>query len=258
VPAVPTEECPSLPANYAIPPYEPQILRLAQAAQPRVHPTVHFSDDQWRHYRHAYFRLCEQVDAQIGAILAAVQETGLARDTVIIFTSDHGDGLGAHRWNQKWALYEEPTRIPLIVSWPGGAPPGQVDHTHLISNGLDLVPTICDYAGIAPPTGLLGRSVRPLVEGGAAPAWPDQVVAETAWDKTVLPRSAGRMLRTARHKYVAYSWGQHREQLFDLTEDPGELVNLAVDAHYRSLLREHRERLAHWCEQTDDTFRVPE
>ncbi|TDE09246.1 sulfatase [Jiangella asiatica] len=250
---VPTEQCPSLPANFAAAPDEPQLLRIVRARFPRQHPTDGWSDDLWRQYRHAYYRLCERVDTQIGMVLDALRESGHVEDTVVVLSSDHGDGMGAHHWNQKWALYEEAVRVPFIVSWKGVTRPGHVDTDTLVSSGLDLLPTLCDYAGIEPPDGLRGHSVRPAAEGREHDG-PAYVVTETSWDPAVLPHSRGRMLRTARYKYVLYSWGQHREQLFDLHDDPGEMVNLVRDASHRDVLDEHRKLLAAWCDQTGDDF----
>jgi arylsulfatase A-like enzyme len=183
------------------------------------------------------------VDAQIAQVLDALRRAGLEEETVVVFTSDHGDLDAAHRLEHKSILYEEAARVPLIVSQKGVTKPGVVNDTHLVSVGLDLIPTFCDYAGIEPPDGLHGRSVRPLAEGRSVDAWRDQVVVESR---------AGRMIRTDRFKYVVYESGAHREQLIDLAEDPGEMVNLAEEPKYRDVLNEHRKRLRAWVEETGD------
>ena len=188
-----------------------------------------FTDADWRQYRHAYYRLIEKVDAEIGRILAALQESGLAENTVVIFSSDHGDGLGAHRWNQKWALYEESVRVPFILKFGAHTSTGRVVTEPLVAASLDLFPTVCDFAGVTPPPNLLGRSLRPFIEGNPD-TWRDYVVTETCFSDGL--GTHGRMLRTPRYKYVVYSWGKHREQLFDLTTDPGETINLAVESRY--------------------------
>ena len=178
---------------------------------------------------------------------------GLQAQTLVIFSSDHGDGLGAHRWNQKSVLYEESVRVPLIMSWQDHTDAGLVDTEHLVSNGLDIYQTVCDYAEVEPPEGLLGRSLRPLVQGHDGVEWRDHLVAETRFGPEIGGLgTVGRMVRTTRYKYVVYNWGKNREQLFDLDTDPGEMVNLAVAAQYRGVLNEHRELLAMWTERTDD------
>jgi arylsulfatase A-like enzyme len=188
------------------------------------------------------------VDAHIAKVLDALREAGLEEETVILFTSDHGDLDAAHRLEHKSILYEEAARVPFIVSYQGVTAPGQVDTTHLISVGLDLIPTLCDYAGIDPPQRLLGRSVRPLAEGREPDGWREHVVAESR---------AGRMLRTARFKYNVYESGEHREQLIDLENDPGEMTNLAQDPDFQDVLNDHRRRLRNWVEETGDEIARP-
>jgi arylsulfatase A-like enzyme len=248
------EDCPSLPPNFAPPSGEPEIIRIEQACNHRFYPTTGFSEAEWRQYRFAYYRLVEKVDAQIGLVLAALDEAGLTDSTLVVFSSDHGDGCGAHRWNQKSVLYEEVVRVPLIVSGPGVAAAGRTEAARLISCGLDLFPTFCDYAGAEAPAGLPGLSLRPLIEGRAPQDWRDEVVVETLFDGNRGYNTTGRMLRTDRWKYVVYSMGRNREALFDLQHDPGECENLAADPRGRDALADHRRRLALWCEREADPF----
>jgi len=242
--------CPPVPANFDVPPLEPECIteQYLKARMFRYHARHDWSAEQWRRHRWAYCRLTEMVDAHIGRVLDALRSAGLEENTVVVFTSDHGDLDAAHRLEHKSILYEEAARVPLIVSRKGVTKPGRVDDEHLVSVGLDLIPTLCDYAGIDPPPGLRGRSVRALAEGREVPAWRDDVVAES---------QAGRMLRTDRFKYVVYESGEHREQLMDLEDDPGEMVNLAEDPKYRDVLNDHRRRLRRWVEQTDDKIAEP-
>ncbi|MBU6399364.1 MAG: sulfatase-like hydrolase/transferase [Verrucomicrobia bacterium] len=239
--------CPPLPANYAIPAFEPECVtrRYTEARPFREYVRRHWSDQEWRLHRWAYCQLTEQVDAEIGLVLQALRAGGLERDTLIVFSSDHGDMNGAHRLEHKSVLYDEAARVPFIVSYKGVTRPGLVDRTHLVSAGLDLIPTLCDYAGIAAPPGLQGRSVRPLAEGRAAGAWRGEVIVES---------QDGRMLRTGRYKYNLYDSGAHREQVLDLFRDPGEMVNLAEDPKYRYLVIDCRERLRRWVQATHDTL----
>ncbi|MER6363731.1 sulfatase-like hydrolase/transferase [Kitasatospora sp. NPDC001527] len=243
----PAAECPPLPANFPPAPYEARLPRLAQRAWAHTHPTAEWREDDWRRYRHAYYALVERVDANLGTVLDGLREhrrrTG--RETVVVFTSDHGDGAGAHGWSQKWALFEESVRVPFLVSGPGSAA-GEVSD-RLVSTGPDLLPTLCDLAGVPAPPGLPGRSVR-------APEPRETVVAETRWELPGFNNALGRMIRDDRHKYVCYAWGDHREQLFDLAGDPGEMVNLAVDARHSALLDRFRALLAGHCARSGDPF----
>lgn len=193
----------------------------------------------------------EKVDAQIGQILEALKDAGLAHNTLVIFSSDHGDGHGSHHLVQKTFMYEEAARVPLLVSMPGVTKAGHVDSGHLVSDGLDFYATICDFAGVELPPGLHGRSLRPLLDGTENVEWTDHLVAETHFGKA---DSEARMVRTERYKYVVYGWGAYREQLFDMERDPGEMVNLAVYSKYRDVLQHHRDLLRDCCEKTNDTF----
>ncbi len=253
----PVEECPNLPANFMPAPFEPEILRVEQACNWAIYPYRTRSPEDWRRLRWAYFRLVEAVDREIGRILDGLQAHGLTENTVVIFSSDHGEAHGAHQLNQKSFLYEEQTRVPMIIRAPGGRP-GIVNREHLVSNGLDLFPTVCDYAGIDPPDDLPGRSLRPLVEGRRVERWRNALFVETYLDGGRGYDVHGRAVRTPQHKYIAYDRGNYREQLFNLADDPGERVNLAVEARHRELLAEHRRLLVDHGEATDDRrFRVP-
>ncbi|NIA20957.1 MAG: sulfatase-like hydrolase/transferase [Anaerolineaceae bacterium] len=257
----PADQCPALPANFNVPDDEPEMVRAEQRQSWTIYPTRHFTDQQWRQYLWAYWRLVEKVDAEIGRILKALGKLGLDDNTVVVFSSDHGDGHAGHRWSQKCVLYEEAVRVPLVVRFKGCTPAGAVDREHLVSTGLDLMPTLCDWAGIAPPDGLRGRSLRPLAEGQAVGSWRDQVVIETVFDGKFSLGTRGRALVSDRFKYIVYDRGRPREQLFDLADDPGETRSLAGDPGFAEALGDCRRRLAAWCEEVEPPgrrgFRVP-
>ncbi len=243
------DRCPPLPPNHAIPPGEPEsIARLVGQRTFREWVRRNWSDDQWRLHRWAYARLTERVDAQVGRVLAALREAGLEERTLVVFVSDHGDHDGAHHLEHKSTLYEEASRVPFIVSHKGLTRAGHADREHLVSTGLDLVPTLCDAAGISPPEGLRGRSVLALAEGRSADPWRDDLVIES---------ETGRMLRTGRYKYNLYDKGAHREQLIDIEKDPGEMVNLAAEAECRDVLNDHRRRLCRWVDETGNSVARP-
>jgi arylsulfatase A-like enzyme len=256
VPVPSPEECPPLPPNVAPPPYEPECVDLLKDGTPFFNGAMrNASDDEWREYRHAYYRLVERVDGYVDDILSGLQENDLADDTVVLFTSDHGDGHGAHRCNQKTLLYEEMVNVPFVVSDPTSGPAGEVAQ-HLVSNGLDVLPTILDYADVEPEEELPGRSVRPVTQGEPV-EWRDFLVTQTEFS---IPHGdgsydvEGRMVRSDRYKYVVYSRGRRREQLFDLESDPGEMVDLTRSATHEDVLQSHRERLLDWCLDNDDLF----
>jgi len=256
----PLADCPPLPANYGIPGDEPEIVGLRRLSQPtRAHPTQKWGETEWRQYRWAYARLIEKMDEQVGRVLAALKNSGQGDQTVVVYTSDHGDGNAAHHWNQKMVLYEEAVRIPLIVSWPGHTIPARVDDAHLVSMGLDLFPTFCDYAGVNVPSGLTGQSLRLWCEPSpAAPAKAGRRFVVTEVNYTgLIPGGEtvnGLLLRTASFSYILYSGGRNPEQLFDLRADPGQEKNLSTTKEFQAVLAEHRQMLRDWVTQTRSPF----
>jgi len=241
------KHCPPLPGNHEIPENEPECIttKYTEARPFRGWTRNNWTETQWRLHRWAYCRLTEMVDAKIAKLLDAVEQAGLQDNTLIVFTSDHGDMDSAHKLEHKSILYEEAVRIPFIISYKNIIPKGRTDTTHLISNGLDLLPTLCDYANIKPPQGLPGLSLRPLAEGESAPNWRDHIIVES---------QNGRMVRTGRYKYCLYDSGQQPEQLTDLKNDPGEMQNLANDPSHKGTLRKHRRLLKEWTNKIGDVI----
>lgn len=247
---IPLAACPNLPLNFMPSTYEPEALRLELSASPRYHDTYTYTEDDWRRYLGAYFRLVERVDREVGRIVGVLKRRGLYDDAAIVFCSDHGDGVAAHGWNQKWALHEEVINVPLIVKAPKGHGPTGVCNDEALSNiGLDVYATLCDYAGVRLDTmRYRGRSLRPVAEGRTATLH-DEVFVET-----LLPGVGirGWCIVQERFKYVLYQWGRNREALYDLQEDPGEMRNLAVDGRYAADLARLRRSMYDWGRRIGD------
>ncbi|MCX8038831.1 MAG: sulfatase-like hydrolase/transferase [Candidatus Sumerlaeia bacterium] len=221
--------------NWGYDPREPETFRRGWRASDAWKQISKWPQWQWRYYRWSYYRHVEMVDAQIGLVLDALEDAGLTENTVIIFSADHGDGMGAHQLWQKMYFYEEAVRVPLILSWPGQVLENVQDTRHLVS-GLDVAPTLCDFAGIELPPLCRGRSLRPLAEGKTA-EWREYLVSEVA--------VTGRMVRTPEWKFITYR-GDSTDQLFDMRRDPGELHNLAPDGRHADVIADLRKRLADW------------
>jgi len=247
---------PVLPDNHPVNPGEPEFVSDKRHYHDEYGLETklafqEFGELEWRGYLNAYYRLTEMIDAEIGKVLDALDAAGLADNTIIVFTSDHGDGAAGHQWSAKLSLYEESAMVPMIVSFPGRIPEGRIDTQHLVSQ-IDIVPTLCDYAGIEAAADFTGRSWRPIIENPQAP-WRDYLVVELADFKPDRQRK-GRMLRTGHFKYNIYSSGARNEQLFDLRNDPGERRNLAFESAYESMKTRHRDYLQEWIDRTGDTF----
>jgi len=221
------DRLPPLPPNHKAQPRAPE--RLAKAWY------RNFDDNQWRYYLYIYYRQVEMVDADIGRVLDALEAAGEAENTLVVLTADHGEGRGRHMHVQKWYPYEEAVKVPLVWSCPGRIAEGHRNTEHLVS-GLDVMSTLCDYAGIQPPPNARGRSLRPLLERRRV-EWREFVASEC--------QVIGRVIRTPRYKYVHYE-GDPVEQLFDMKADPWETRNLYDDPAYASVMNDHRRLLREW------------
>lgn len=245
---------PPLPANFAPPEGEPSYAVASRFTHEWACDWAKKWDEhEWRVARWIYDRFMERVDRAIGIVLDALHDAGLERDTVVLFTSDHGEGVGAHRWTGKLMLYEEPMSVPFMLSRPGTIAPG-TDATRLVS-GVDVLPTLCGYAGVAPPPGLHGDNLAPLVANPAVPG--REFLIGELHPVSKGGKGAGRMVRTARYKYGVFADGPNREMLFDLDRDPGETRNLSADPALRVELERHRTLLRGWLARTgDSTFNL--
>ena len=157
----------------------------------------------------------------LGPLLDRLETLGLAEDTLVVFTSDHGEAFGEHGAYLHDDLYAGTLRVPLVVRFPGRVPPGRrvPDRVRL----LDVMPTVLELLGVPAPAGLQGRSLAPLL-GGGAPAESPPAISEYS------NRAIGRTFESVRHGESAYIVDRGAEQLFDLRADPGEQRNLAASA----------------------------
>jgi choline-sulfatase len=242
--------CPPLPPNYEVPCEELSASLPDKAADGYfiIWSRQNWDDRQWRLHRWAYARLTEFVDRQIGQILDALRDAGLEDKTVVAMTSDHGDQDASHRLEHKGFLYEESPHIPLILRYRGVVKAGQVDQEHLVSNGTDLLPTLCDLAGLPVSATYPGRSIRPLSEGRDVADWRKSLIVETRF---------ARLVHMGRWKYMVgidpqqtpekykpfFPQTNVREVLVDLEKDPGEMNNRASEPACAAILRRGRQWL---------------
>ncbi len=168
-----------------------------------------------------YYGLVKEVDDAVGRILAALEASGQAENTLIIFTADHGEMLGDHARVAKMAFYEASVRVPMILSLPGRIPAGKTMDAP--ANGVDLAATILDYAGVAGGEGLHGASLRGVIEGRTEP--PGAYIQLGA--RPTLPRGQ-RILRTREWKLALW---RGQPFLYHLADDPDETRNLLAAPH---------------------------
>ncbi len=238
-------ELPQLPDNFDFDSQEPEhLINMRKNDEPALGG---WKEEHWRYYRWSYYRQVEMVDAQIGRILQAVYDKRQEQETIVVFTSDHGEGLGHHRNVRKNISYNEALKVPMIITCPGLIPTNQVNSQQLVT-GLDIMPTICDYSGISCPENIRGRSLAPVITDGKNDST-QFIVMELAANK-------GRVVRSERFKYVVY----HEdliEQLFDINNDPGEKVNLAGSVDYSDIVDGLRKMLMQWESRLDTATDLP-
>lgn len=190
------------------------------------------TDDQMRHATAAYFANVSYMDEQAGRVLNALDELGLSDNTIVVYSSDHGENLFNHQIVQKQCFFEEAARVPLVLRIPGVS---QTGTTRIqFASLLDLLPTFCDACGITPPAGLDGKSLLPAITDNAP-------LRNAVFSEFYENGVAERMIRTERWKYVHSECDRY--QLYDLNSDPHENVNLIDDPRYAEICRELDARL---------------
>lgn len=213
-----------------------------------------WTEEDFRTVRALYFGMIEEVDRQVGRLLAGLEASGMAGDTVVILTSDHGEQLGDRYTLGKFGFYDESYHVPLIVADPRR----RASHGRTVrafSEGVDLMPTVLDLFGAPVPGHLDGHSLAPLLEGDPPADWRDQAVWEYDFREAAsgsaqrhfgLPMDALNLavVRTERWKYVHCAGLP--PLLFDLADDPGELVNRVDDPGCARIRIEMAERLLTW------------
>lgn len=201
-----------------------------------------------------YMGLISEVDHHLGRIVQALEAQGIADNTIIVFTSDHGDYLGDHWLGEKDMLHEEIVRVPLIAHDPRArADVTRGQSIDALVETIDLVPTFIDWAGGPPhPHRLEGRSLVPLLEGPVPADWRQAAFCVSDFSSTAARQMLGigpenacaYMVRTARWKFIFYEG--FRPQLFDLDADPHEQHDLGTSPAHAELRREMEERLFTW------------
>jgi len=170
-----------------------------------------------------YWAQIELIDENVGRMLEALEETGQRENTVVIFTSDHGEMAGDHGLNKKGCrFYEGLVRVPLVFSWPGRFKEGL--RSDALVELLDITPTLLELNGLPVPETMHGRSLLPILTGQADPEHHRDFVRCEYYEVLEGPRSYATMLRTQQYKLVNYHRYEHGE-LFDLKKNPHEFEN---------------------------------
>ena len=243
---------PPLPENFEFDDIgnRPPFIQYLCCAHRRLRHASHWTPLDYQYYLYAYYHYLSTVDRQIGEILSALEAGKNAGNTAVIFFSDHGEGMAAHRMVTKYGVfYEESNRVPFLVSGPG-IPAGK--RITGVASLLDLLPTMLDYASLPVPGTLSGISLADALTGSSEATGNSYIAAE--WhdefrDYTV----PGRMICDENYKYTCYL-EPDSEELFDLQSDRLETKNLARLPEYSLVLESYRRKLADHLVKTSDDF----
>ena len=223
--------------------YDDYSLRAAAAREARMRiadmPDFHPSDDlterqrkQWNYQKFMgrFLATLRAQDDNMGRLLDYLDSSGLAENTIVIYTADHGFFLGDHGWFDKRFMYEQALRVPWMIRYPGVVKPGSVSSDWVVN--IDNAPTALDLAGVAVPDDMQGKSLKPTLQGSAPPDWRRAMYYhyyEFAPPHWVLPHYG---VRTERYKLISY-YTVNEWELFDLEKDPDEMENLFDWAGYK-------------------------
>jgi arylsulfatase A-like enzyme len=199
--------------------------------------------DRWKYQRYMqdYLACVQSIDDNVGRLLDYLEETGLDRNTIVVYTSDQGFFLGDHGLFDKRFMYEESLRMPLLVRWPAVIRPGS-EAKALVLNA-DFAPTFLEAAGVPVPASMQGRSALPLLRGEAPGDWRTAFYYRYYHDPGHHDTRAHYGVRTTTHKLIYY-WTKDQWELFDLRSDPSELRNLYGQPGQERVTAELKARLA--------------
>jgi arylsulfatase A-like enzyme len=268
------------PATVPLPPWKAGELSSKPERQQVFSHLLHYDDlteDDVRLAASIYYGMIDFIDERVGVILDTLDRLGIRENTIVAFTSDHGDYVGEHHLLGKSnAFYDCLTRVPLLLSWPGHLPETQV-RADLVST-IDVMPTMLILADVPLPDGVQGQQLPgtpgapPAREaafseyGAGGPAVTQEVADRLCPPGRPRPmppllreregEGHAKMVRTHRWKYC-HDTVCDADELYDLEQDPWELNNLAGDPRYAGVVGEMRLELLDWCMETENARPVP-
>ncbi len=197
---------------------------------------------RWKYQRYIkdYLRCIASVDENVGRVLDYLEESGLEKNTVVIYSSDQGFYLGDHGWFDKRWMYEESLRMPFLVRWPGVIEPGS-ENNDLVQN-LDFAETFLDLAGTEIPKDMQGRSLVPLFKGQSPDDWRDSIYYQYYEFPGAHSVRKHYGVRTERYKLIYY-YEIDEWELFDLQKNPEELKSVYTDPNYADVVKRLKAEL---------------
>lgn len=224
--------------------YDPVIESINQDFQQNWPSMTDEEKMKWKYQRYMqdYLGTISSVDDNIGRVLDYLEESGLAENTIVIYTSDQGFYLGEHGWFDKRFIYNESFLTPLMVRWPGNINPGSIND-QMVQN-LDFAPTLLEAAGIVPPTDMQGESLLPLLKN-EDDAWNRDAVYYHYYEYPavhMVKRHYG--IVTREYKLVHFYYDVNEWELYDRKNDPAEMMNVYEDPEYAEIVEELKVKLA--------------
>lgn len=217
-----------LPENYETP-YKHSLMNWAPVFQK-------FTDRDKREFLRSYYAYTSFMDAQVGRIITALEESGQLENTLVVLFGDHGYHLGENNWWNKVTVYEQGTRAPFIIAGNAVAKKGVKSES--MFEFIDIYPTIADIMGLSLPDYLEGKSFASVVEDGGKP-FKDKVYAVTKRNDMM-----GRMVKNKKWRYIEWDHGKNGAELYDELNDPLETNNLAANTDYIKVIEGMKTLLA--------------
>jgi arylsulfatase A-like enzyme len=203
---------------------------------------------QYQIFIKSFLRCVASVDDNLGRVLDYLDESGLAENTIVVYTSDQGYFLGEHGLWDKRFMYDESIRMPFLVRYPKGIKPGSVNDEVILN--IDFAETFLDYAGLPIPRDMQGRSIKPLLGGETTTYWRTSMYYHYS-DPGDIPAHFG--IRTQRYKLIYY-YGLEMPvwELFDLKKDPMEMNNVYDEPTYANVVKEIKAELIRLRKELDE------
>jgi len=208
---------------------------------------------KWKYQRYIkdYLRCVASVDDNVGRLLDYLDESGLAENTIVVYTSDQGFFLGEHGWYDKRFMYEESLRMPLLVRYPRAIKAGSVSEAMVLN--LDFACTFLDFAGVDAPAAMQGRSLRPVLQGGVLDDWRTSMYYNY-YEPGVHMVRPHYGVRTTRYKLMHFHYRMDAWELYDLQQDPHELNNVYGDPAYAGVVKRLKAELKRLQDRYGDSL----
>ena len=212
---------------------------------------------RWKYQRYIkdYLRCIASVDENVGRVLDYLEESGLAKDTVVFYNSDQGFYLGEHGWFDKRFMYEESLRMPLLVRYPREIKAGSVNNDIVLN--LDFAETFLDFAGVPAPADMQGESIRKVLQGKTPESWRTSMYYHYYEYPAVHSVKRHYGVRTRRYKLIHFYNDIDEWELYDLEKDPKEMKNVLGDPAYADVVTELKAELKRLRQKYQDTTEPP-